>query len=79
MSEDTTVPINWIAVGNPVHILSPDKHDETWAIQKPLNFPLTVYGIDRPKLDEPNIRKNTCKVISDRLGLYNDNETIKDE
>jgi carbonic anhydrase/acetyltransferase-like protein (isoleucine patch superfamily) len=47
LPEDATVPIGWVAVGVPAQILPPDKHDQIWAIQKPLNFPLTAYGIDR--------------------------------
>lgn len=40
------VPIGWVAVGNPAQILSADKHDEIWAIQKELDFCGTVYGVD---------------------------------
>jgi carbonic anhydrase/acetyltransferase-like protein (isoleucine patch superfamily) len=43
-----TVPIGWVAVGDPAQILPPDKHDEIWAIQQPLDFPKTVFGVDRP-------------------------------
>jgi carbonic anhydrase/acetyltransferase-like protein (isoleucine patch superfamily) len=43
-----TVPIGWVAVGDPAAILPPESHDEIWAIQKPLDFPKTVFGIDRP-------------------------------
>ena len=43
-----TVPIGWVAVGDPASILPPDKHDEIWAIQQPLDFPKTVFGVDRP-------------------------------
>ena len=39
------VPIGWVAVGNPAHIFSADKHDEIWAIQKELDFGGTVYGV----------------------------------
>ena len=42
------VPIGWTAVGDPAEILPPVKHDEIWAIQEPLNFPKTVFGVDRP-------------------------------
>ena len=42
-----TVPIGWVAVGDPARLLSPDKHEEIWAIQKDLDFPGTVYGIER--------------------------------
>src|SRR5688572_32166149 len=33
----STVPIGWVAVGT--KILSPDKHEEIWAEQQPLDFP----------------------------------------
>ena len=77
LPENATVPINWIAVGNPATILSPDKHDEIWEIQKALNFPLTVYGVDRPKAGEPNSMEKICKAMSDRLKSHCDNEIIK--
>src|SRR5262249_18273144 len=42
-----TVPIGGIAVGDPARILSPDQHDAIWAIQNPLDFPATAYGLNR--------------------------------
>ncbi|MDH3919451.1 MAG: gamma carbonic anhydrase family protein [Rhodospirillales bacterium] len=45
---DTVVPLNWIAVGDPAEILPPDRHDRIWSIQKPLDFPQTVFGVERP-------------------------------
>ena len=45
--QEATVPIGWIAVGDPARILSPDQHDAIWAIQKPLDFPATAYGLNR--------------------------------
>jgi len=48
LPEGATVPIGWIAVGDPAQILSPDRHDEIWAIQKELDFPKYVFGVDRP-------------------------------
>ncbi|NNC12737.1 gamma carbonic anhydrase family protein [Planctomonas sp. JC2975] len=41
------VPIGWIAVGDPAVILPPESHEEIWAIQRELDFPGTVYGVDR--------------------------------
>ena len=41
------VPIGWVAVGSPASILSPDRHDEIWAIQRELDFGGTVYGVGR--------------------------------
>jgi len=45
---DTTVPIGWIAVGDPPGIFPPEKHDEIWAKQQPLNFPKEIFGVERP-------------------------------
>lgn len=42
-----TVPIGWIAVGDPAQLFSPDQHDELWAVQKELDFPRYVFGVDR--------------------------------
>jgi hypothetical protein len=47
LPEKATVPINWIAVGDPAVILAPNEHDKIWAIQKPLNFPMEAYGVER--------------------------------
>jgi len=47
LAPGTTVPIGWVAVGDPATILPPDRHDEIWAIQQPLDVPGTVYGIAR--------------------------------
>ena len=48
LPEASMVPLNWIAVGDPAVILPPGDHDKIWAIQKPLNFPRYVFGVDRP-------------------------------
>ncbi|HEX6148407.1 gamma carbonic anhydrase family protein [Nocardioides sp.] len=43
----TVVPIGWIAAGDPAQLFSPDRHEELWAVQEPLDFPGTVYGVPR--------------------------------
>lgn len=47
IAEKTVVPIGWVAVGDPARILPPAKHDEIWSVQQTLDFPGTVYGVDR--------------------------------
>jgi carbonic anhydrase/acetyltransferase-like protein (isoleucine patch superfamily) len=44
----STVPLNWIAVGDPANILPPEDHEKIWSIQGPLDFPRYVFGVDRP-------------------------------
>lgn len=52
LPEGSTVPLNWIAVGDPVSILPPHEHDDIWELQKPLDFPRFVFGIQRPAAGE---------------------------
>lgn len=47
----TIVPISWVAVGDPLQILPPDRHEEIWAAQKELDFPGYVFGLDRETPD----------------------------
>ncbi len=66
------VPIGWIAVGNPAKLFSPDQHEEIWKIQEPLNFPLTVYGFDRP---DATMKKITQR-LAENLGSHFDDTII---
>jgi carbonic anhydrase/acetyltransferase-like protein (isoleucine patch superfamily) len=45
---DTHVPIGWIAGGDPAQYFSPDNHHERWEVQQKLNFPETMFGLERP-------------------------------
>lgn len=47
LAAGAVVPIGWIAVGDPAQILPPDAHDRIWALQEPLDFPGTVFGLQR--------------------------------
>ena len=50
-----------------VSILPPDRHEQIWEIQRPLNFPLTVYGIDRSEATMIEITKRlAAKLASHR-------------
>lgn len=44
---NSVVPIGWVAVGNPCRILPPGAAEEIWSIQKELDFPATVLGVQR--------------------------------
>jgi carbonic anhydrase/acetyltransferase-like protein (isoleucine patch superfamily) len=76
LPKNETVPIGWIAVGNPAKILSPEKHDEIWAMQEPLNFPKYVYGVDR----NPNtktIMPEILEMMVKALKSHEEDEIIK--
>jgi len=61
------VPIGWIAVGNPALILAPDQHDRIWEVQKPLNFPLTVYGFEREEASMVKITQRLSKALASHI------------
>lgn len=61
----STVPIGWVAVGDPARILSADQHEAIWTIQKPLDFPGFVYGVDR---NAPDVMKTITQRLSESLG-----------
>ena len=63
----STVPIGWIAVGDPAQILSPDQHEAIWSLQKPLDFPGFVYGVDRSL---PNVMQEITTSLSAALGVH---------
>jgi gamma-carbonic anhydrase len=44
---DGLVPIGWVAVGDPAEVLPPDQHERIWGLQRSLDFPGTLYGVER--------------------------------
>jgi carbonic anhydrase/acetyltransferase-like protein (isoleucine patch superfamily) len=72
LPESATVPIGWVAVGDPAAVLPPHEHDQIWAIQKPLNFPLTAYGIDRNDATMEKITERMARL----LGSHTDDQAV---
>lgn len=68
-----TVPIGWVAVGQPAQFFPPDRHEEIWAIQKPLNFPKTVYGVERSAEDGMG---EITRIRSGQLGRHTFDSTM---
>lgn len=58
-----TVPIGWVAVGNPAQVLPPGEHKRIWEIQKPLNFPLTVCGFERSEATMEKITRRLSEIL----------------
>jgi carbonic anhydrase/acetyltransferase-like protein (isoleucine patch superfamily) len=67
-----TVPIGWIAVGDPIEILPPDRRDAIWALQKPLDFPGFVYGLNR---NTPDLMRAITERLSGQFGVHRAEET----
>ena len=62
------VPIGWVAVGNPAQIFPPLEHAKIWRLQEPLNFPLTVYGLERSQAKMTEITRRLSKALGAHAG-----------
>ncbi len=61
-----TVPIGWVALGDPAQILPPDEHERIWAIQRTLDIPRTVFGLERAPEGEtimPEVTRRYGRVL----------------
>jgi len=76
----TTVPIGWVAVGDPARIYPPGQHEQIWEIQESLDFPGTVYGVtgDTPAAERMSRQSawfaahRSDRVIDDDVSRRND-------
>ena len=69
------VPIGWVAVGDPASILAPDRHEEIWALQEPLDFPGEVFGLERG--DDPvAMQRAVMERYSRALGRHRDDRIV---
>lgn len=67
LPSDTTVPIGWVAVGDPAEVLPPDEHDRIWALQEPLDFPGRVYGLPRAEATMPRITRRLSETLAEHM------------
>lgn len=64
---DGLVPIGWVALGHPVQILPPDRHDEISQLLASLKFRETVYTVD-PQFDADD-DGSVMPAIAERNGI----------
>jgi carbonic anhydrase/acetyltransferase-like protein (isoleucine patch superfamily) len=75
---DATVPIGWIAVGDPAEILPPKDHERIWAIQEPLDFPGTVFGLERAPAGE-TIMPEITRRYARALGRHQEDQILDED
>ena len=71
--DGTTIPISWIAVGDPAELFPPDAHEELWAIQRTLDFPRTVFGMER---HEATMERVSAR-YAERFGRHRDDRVLE--
>ncbi len=67
LAPSETVPIGWVAVGDPAQVLPPGEHERIWEIQKPLDFPGTVYGIERSEASMEAITRRLSLALASHV------------
>jgi carbonic anhydrase/acetyltransferase-like protein (isoleucine patch superfamily) len=75
LGNGATLPIGWVAVGNPAQSFPPDRHDEIWAIQRDLGFTKEAFGLGRPAHGE-SLMPEAMRAYSERFGAHRDDEVI---
>lgn len=74
LEAQVTVPIGWIAVGDPAVLFPPQRHDELWPIQQKLDFPGTVFGMAR---EEATMAKVTERYAA-LFGEHRDDRLVEE-
>ncbi|MET9800484.1 gamma carbonic anhydrase family protein [Streptomyces sp. NPDC006368] len=77
LAEGTTVPIGWVAVGDPGQLFPPDDHGEIWAVQRELDFPGYVFGLARPA-DGESLMPEISRRYGRALGRHRDDRRVDD-
>jgi gamma-carbonic anhydrase len=72
LREGVTVPIGWIAVGNPAELFPPEAHEELWPIQRRMDFPRTVFGIERAEMTMEKVARR----YAERFGRHRDDRVL---
>ena len=75
LAPEATVPIGWVAVGDPARLFPPGDHDGIWAVQEGLDFPGYVFGVPR----SGNIMPEVSRRYGRALGRHRDDRLLGDE
>ena len=75
---DTTVPIGWIAVGDPARLFPPGQHERLWEVQRELDFPGYVFGLPRAAEGQTTMPELTRR-YSRALGHHQHDQAINSE
>lgn len=76
LGEGETVPIGWVAVGSPAQIFPPHEHGKIWEIQRELDFPMTVYGVDRNNSED--VMAEISEYMTGNLSFHSGDRTEPD-
>lgn len=68
-----TVPIGWVAAGDPAQLFPPGAHEEIWEVQRALDFPGTVFGIPRKEVTMEAV----TRLYAERFGRHRGDRVVE--
>ena len=78
LAPDSTMPIGWVAVGDPATLHPPSEHDEIWSVHGPIDVHGAVFGLSRPGPGETNMPELTRRYAKG-LSSHRDDRIIYGE
>ena len=72
LPDDGLVPIGWVAVGDPAEVLPPSEHERIWEIQQTLDFPGTVFGLERERATMREVTRRYARLF----GRHRDDQAL---
>ena len=76
LEADAIVPIGWVAVGDPATLFPPQAHEEIWAVQRELDFPSTVFDVDRSEPGSTRMHEITRR-YSELFGRHHQDRIVE--
>jgi hypothetical protein len=73
LEPNTTVPIGWVAAGDPADLFAPDAHEQLWEVQEPMDFPGTVFGLAR----EEATMDRVCARYAEHFGRHREDRVLE--
>jgi carbonic anhydrase/acetyltransferase-like protein (isoleucine patch superfamily) len=73
LEPDTTVPIGWVAAGDPAGLFPPEAHEQLWEVQEPMDFPGTVFGLPRGEASMDRV----CARYAERFGRHRGDRVLE--
>ena len=73
LEPNTTVPIGWVAAGDPADLFPPEAHEQLLEVQEPMDFPRTVFGLAR----EEATMDRVCARYAERFGRHREDRVLE--
>ncbi len=64
----TTVPIAWVAAGDPAQLFAPESHAELWEVQREMDFPGTMFGLAREEATMERVTRGYAEAFGRHRG-----------